>query len=70
LPDNDDAPHRPQEEQIRYDLALGKTREVADNILERLRRLNEQYPSQDLADAIRHLTEWRDKRSEAPPHDT
>lgn len=69
MPDNDGAPHWPQEDQFLYHLAIGKTREVADNILERLRRLNEQYPSQELTEAIRHLTEWRDKRSISPPND-
>lgn len=62
LPPHDDAPERLQQDQLRYDLAIGKMRDVADNILKRLRKLNEQFPSQELGEAIQRITEWRDQR--------
>lgn len=39
-----------------------KARQVADKTLERLRMLNEQYPSPELEEAIRKLEAWRQKQ--------
>jgi hypothetical protein len=39
-----------------------KARMVAEKALQRLRLLNEKYPSPDLAEAIRKLEEWRAKQ--------
>lgn len=36
-----------------------KARAVAEKTLQRLRELNEQFPSRDLADAIKKLEHWR-----------
>lgn len=59
MPQSEDVPNRSEETQFRYDLAMGKTRQLGDRLIERLRRLNEQYPSDELAEAIHSLEQWR-----------
>ena len=59
--DKENAPHDMKQAQLELDLMLGKTREFAERMVERLRALHEKFPSEELANAIRSLEAWRDE---------
>jgi hypothetical protein len=45
-----------------------RARMIAEKVLRRLRELNQQYPSQDLENAIAKLEHWRQEHFEPPEH--
>jgi hypothetical protein len=64
---NDDSSGQWDEDQFRFDLAMGRTRQISERMLERLRNLHEQFPSPELEEAIRSLERWHGRQPPETP---
>jgi len=50
-----------------YQLMVEYSAETAERMLARLQSLYRQYPSSELAEAVREMEEWRDRLRESQP---